>query len=59
VADTSFDREVERNFTRYIAAMAVARMGTMAGAFYLVYGVERFQLGGEDFRAGAISSRPR
>jgi MFS family permease len=36
----------DRNFTRYIAAMAVARAGTMAGGFYLVYGVERFGLGG-------------
>ncbi len=38
----------DRNFTRYICAMAVARAGTMAGGFFLVYGVERFQLSGAD-----------
>ncbi len=36
----------DRNFTRYIGAMAVARAGTMAGGFFLVYGVDRFQLDG-------------
>jgi len=36
----------DRNFTRYIGAMAVARVGTMGGGFYLVYGADRFQIGG-------------
>jgi len=36
------------NFARYIGAMMVVRAGTMAGSFYLVYGVERFQLGGAE-----------
>ncbi|HWQ15035.1 MAG TPA: MFS transporter [Roseiflexaceae bacterium] len=38
----------DRNFARYIAAMAVARAGTMAGGFFLVYGAGRFQLGGAE-----------
>jgi MFS family permease len=38
----------DSNFARYICAMAVARTGTMAGGFFLVYGVERFQLSGAD-----------
>jgi MFS family permease len=36
------------NFARYIGAMAVARGGTMAGGFFLVYGVQRFALGGAE-----------
>lgn len=36
------------NFARYIWSMGVVRAGTMAGSFYLVYGVERFQLGGAE-----------
>jgi MFS family permease len=38
----------DRNFARYIGAMAVVRAGTMAGGFYLVYGAGRFQLGGAE-----------
>lgn len=38
----------DTNFARYIGAMMVVRAGTMAGSFYLVYGVERFQLGGAE-----------
>jgi MFS family permease len=38
----------DRNFARYIGAMAVARAGTMAGGFYLVYGAERFQISGAE-----------
>src|SRR5262249_21608854 len=38
----------DRNFARYIGTIAIARAGTMAGGFYLVYGVERFQLGGTE-----------
>jgi MFS family permease len=38
----------DRNFARYIGAMAVARGGTMAGGFFLVYGAARFQLGGAE-----------
>jgi MFS family permease len=38
----------DRNFARYIGAMAVVRAGTMAGGFFLVYGVARFQLGGAE-----------
>src|SRR5262245_7051905 len=38
----------DRTFARYIGAMAVARVGTMAGPFFLVYGAERFQLGGAE-----------
>jgi MFS family permease len=38
----------DRNFTRYIGALAIARVGTMAGGFFLVYGVARFQLGGAE-----------
>jgi MFS family permease len=37
-----------RNFARYIGAMAVIRCGTMAGGFFLVYGNGRFQLSGAD-----------
>ncbi|MFO7166764.1 MAG: MFS transporter [Chloroflexota bacterium] len=36
------------NFARYIAAMTVARVGTMAGGFFLVYGADRFALGGAE-----------
>ena len=36
------------NFARYIGVMTVARAGTMAGGFFLVYGTERFQLGGTE-----------
>lgn len=35
-----------QNFTRYIGSMAVVRLGTMAGGFFVVYGASRFQLGG-------------
>ncbi len=38
----------DRNFARYIGAMMVVRGGTMAGSFFLVYGVQRFQLGGAE-----------
>ena len=38
----------DRNFARYIGAMMVVRAGTMAGSFFLVYGVQRFQLGGAE-----------
>jgi MFS family permease len=38
----------DSNFARYIGAMMVVRGGTMAGSFYLVYGVDRFQLGGAE-----------
>jgi MFS family permease len=38
----------DRNFARYLWAMTVARIGTMAGGFFLVYGAERFQLGGAE-----------
>jgi MFS family permease len=38
----------DHNFARYIGAMAIVRAGTMAGGFYLVYGAERFQLGGAE-----------
>src|SRR5262249_23748026 len=38
----------DSNFARYIGAMMVVRAGTMAGSFFLVYGVERFQLGGAE-----------
>jgi MFS family permease len=38
----------DSNFTRYIGAMAVARAGTMAGGFYMVYGAARFQIGGTE-----------
>jgi MFS family permease len=38
----------DSNFARYIGTMTVVRGGTMAGSFFLVYGVERFQLGGAE-----------
>jgi MFS family permease len=38
----------DRNFARYIGAMAIVRAGTMAGSFFLVYGAEHFQLGGAE-----------
>lgn len=38
----------DANFARYVAAMAVARGGTMAGGFFLVYGSARFELGGAE-----------
>lgn len=38
----------DRNFARFIGAMAVVRAGTMAGGFYLVYGAERFQISGAE-----------
>lgn len=38
----------DSNFAHYIGAMAVARAGTMAGGFYLVYGAERFQISGAE-----------
>jgi MFS family permease len=38
----------DRNFARYVGAMAVVRAGTMAGGFFLVYGATRFQLGGAE-----------
>ena len=38
----------DKNFARYIGAMTVVRGGTMAGSFFLVYGVERFDLGGAE-----------
>ncbi len=37
-----------RNFARYVGAMAIVRCGTMAGGFFLVYGNGRFQLSGAD-----------
>lgn len=43
----------DRNFARYIGATSVARGGTMAGGFFLVYGVERFGLGGA--QVGALT----
>lgn len=38
----------DRNFARYVATMAVSRGGTMAGGFFTVYAVQRFQLGGAE-----------
>lgn len=38
----------DRNFARYLLAMGVVRAGTMAGGFLIVYGVQRFQLGGAE-----------
>ncbi|MDZ4720238.1 MAG: MFS transporter [Roseiflexaceae bacterium] len=38
----------DRNFARYLIAMVVVRAGTMAGGFLIVYGVQRFQLGGAE-----------
>ncbi|GAB4110718.1 MAG: MFS transporter [Roseiflexaceae bacterium] len=37
-----------RNFSRYIGTMAIARAATMASGFFLVYGDERFQLSATD-----------
>jgi MFS family permease len=36
------------NFTRFVAASSVLRVGTMAGPFFLVYGAQRFGLGGAE-----------
>jgi MFS family permease len=36
----------DRNFARYISAIAVVRAGAMATGFFLVYGTERFHLSG-------------
>jgi MFS family permease len=36
------------NFTRYVVAMTVSRGGTMAGGFFTVYAVQRFELGGAE-----------
>jgi MFS family permease len=38
----------DRNFAHYLIAMLVVRAGTMAGGFLIVYGVQRFQLGGAE-----------
>jgi MFS family permease len=38
----------DRNFARYLLAMGVVRAGTMAGGFFVVYGAQRFQLGGAE-----------
>ncbi|MEN9936074.1 MAG: hypothetical protein RLZZ387_2653 [Chloroflexota bacterium] len=37
-----------RNFTRYVTTMGVGRASMMAGGFFMVYGVQRFDLGGAE-----------
>ena len=38
----------DRNFARYVGAMAVVRAGTMSSGFFLVYGASRFQFSGAE-----------
>lgn len=38
----------DRNFAAYMASMVVSRLGTMAGGFFLVDGVARYNLGGAE-----------
>jgi MFS family permease len=38
----------DRNYARYLLSMLVVRAGTMAGGFLIVYGAQRFQLGGAE-----------
>jgi MFS family permease len=36
----------DRNYARFLISRTVAVLGTMAGGFYMVYGIERFQVEG-------------
>jgi len=36
----------DRNYQRFLICRTIIQMGTMAGGFYMVYGIERFQIDG-------------
>jgi MFS family permease len=44
----------DRNYVRFLIGRSVANLGGMAAGFFMVYGVERFSLGGAD--AGALTA---
>jgi MFS family permease len=44
----------DRNYVHFLIGRSVANLGGMAAGFFMVYGVERFSLGGAD--AGALTA---
>jgi MFS family permease len=36
----------DRNYTRFLVSRSLVQLGTMAGAFFIIYGTERFQIDG-------------